>query len=455
MIDITFSFGAALEDCGKNFKELRMAYEEKALEAWKWINETEFDTSGHGWMALPEASLSEVYDNAAWLRGYDSIIQVGIGGSALGNLMLNQALLDDYYNETEDRPRFYLADNPDPDKAASILELVKNGRTALVGVSKSGATAETMTQFLWFREQLRKTGGSDSDILVITDPEKGIFRAFAQAVNCRVMTLPQSVGGRYSVLCPAGLTTAASLGIDVAALLRGAAAMKQLLSGEKDFVENPALQLAALQLENEASGHPMSVLMPYSSKLAYFAEWYAQLWAESLGKEGKGTTPVRALGAIDQHSQVQLYTSGPKDKLFTLISVKDHGKKITVPHAEEEALLPLDYLSGQELGEMLNLEARSTAAALVKRGAPLVWLEARRIDAENIGALVFFYEYLTALTGHMMGIDPFDQPGVEQGKKYTYGLMGRKGFEKDAEEVKEWFSRIKSKTIAPKYKEEC
>ena len=234
---------------------------------------------------------------------------------------------------------------------------------------------------------------------------------------------------------------------DAPALLAGAAAMKKFLTEERSFDDNPALKLAAIHLLHESESRPMSVLMPYSSKMAYFAEWYAQLWAESLGKNGLGTTPVRALGAIDQHSQVQLYTEGPDDKLFTLIGIEDHGPEAVVPAIEHEALAPLKYLDGQGIGAMLNLEAKSTAAAIVKSGHPLVWIELEKLDEETLGALVFFYEYLTAITGHMMGIDPFDQPGVEQGKKYTYGLMGREGYEKDAEEVGEWFKKISAERI--------
>ena len=447
MKKISFSFGAAFGASSVCAEALRSEYESAALDAQKWINETPFETEGHGWMALPDCSTEEVDETAAWLRGYDSVIQVGIGGSALGNLMLNQALLDGFYNETEAKPKFYLADNPDPDKTLSIWERVKDGKVALVGVSKSGSTAETMTQFLWFRDEMLKKGQSDKDILVITDPEKGIFRAFAKESDCRVMELPASVGGRYSVLCPAGLVTASALGIDAAALLRGAAAMRGFIAKETDFMKNPAMRLAALHLLHAKESRPMSVLMPYSSKMAYFAEWYAQLWAESLGKEGQGTTPVRALGSIDQHSQVQLYTEGPDDKFFTLISLKDHGPEAIVPNINNDALAPLSYLDGQGIGAMLNLEAKSTAAAIVKSGHPLMWIELETLDEETVGELVFFYEYLTALTGRMMGINPFDQPGVEQGKKYTYGLMGRAGYEKDAKEVGDWFGKIAADSV--------
>ena len=222
MNKVSFSFGAAFGRSALDSCALRAKYGDAALEAQRWINTTPFDTEGHGWMALPDCSTAQVAETAEWLRSYDSVIQVGIGGSALGNLMLNQALLDGFYNETEAKPKFYLADNPDPDKTRSIWERVKGGKIALVGVSKSGSTAETMTQFLWYRDEMLKKGQSDKDILVITDPEKGIFRAFAKDSDCRVMELPASVGGRYSVLCPAGLVTAAALGIE-----RGCAASRR------------------------------------------------------------------------------------------------------------------------------------------------------------------------------------------------------------------------------------
>ena len=449
MMNISFSFGAAFGAAQNDLENYLSEYLNDALEAQRWLAEVPFGTSGHGWMALPDIDCGDVLETAKWLRGYDSVIQVGIGGSALGNLMLHQALLDQYYNESEAAPKFYLADNPDPTKTRSIWERVKDGRTALIGVSKSGATAETMTQFLWFREKMLEKGQSDNDVLVITDPNGGIFRAFANDSSARSLELPASVGGRYSVLSSSGLTAAAALGIDVKALLKGASAMKEYLTSELDFYKNPALMLASAHICHEKAGRPMSVLMPYSSRMAYFAEWYAQLWAESLGKDGRGTTPVRALGSVDQHSQVQLYAAGPDDKFYTLIFFKDCGGEIKVPAPEKRALAPLAYLNGQGIGEMLGLEAKSTAAALIKAGRPLVWLEMRKLDAESLGELIFFYEYLTAVTGHMMGIDPFDQPGVEQGKKYTYGLMGRAGYADEAAEVKKWFSQIKSVSICP------
>ena len=400
---------------------------------------------GLGWFHLPDLDSAPIMAAAEWLKTFDSIIHVGIGGSALGNLMLNQALLPDFYNElpAEKRgPRFYLADNPDPQKANAIWEQVRGSRCALIGVSKSGATAETMSQFLWFRSKMQEECGcADERILVITDPEKGVFRAFASDTGCRSLEIPSTVGGRYSVLSAGGLLSAAALGIDIQALLEGAAAMRSRIISDPCSV-NPAYQLAALHYFHEKSQRPMAVLMPYSSRLERFAEWFAQLWAESIGKNGMGTTPIRALGAVDQHSQVQLYTEGPDDKLYTLIYVKNHGVEIAVPTVAESSLKPLAYLSGQKMGEMLGFEAKSTAAALIKAGHPVIWIEMDEITPYAMGQLIFFYECVTALTGRLMGVNPFDQPGVEQGKCYTYGFMGREGYKSHAEEAILLFGKI-------------
>lgn len=450
-IGAKFAFAAALGSAGRESVEGKFA--ESCARAAE-ILLSSIDEDGYGWLKLPEADISQAKETAAWLRSYDAVVHVGIGGSALGNHMLNQALLDDYYNEQNRHerggsPKFYLADNPDPTKMASIWERVRNGTVALVGVSKSGATAETASQFMWFRDQMARTFArrdTDADILVITDPEKGTFRSFAAESGCRSLPLPRSVGGRYSVLSNAGLTSAAALGIDADGLLLGAKLMKDYLLRADDFWKNPARIEAALHLLHERAGRPMSVLMPYSSRLERFSEWFAQLWGESLGKGGMGTTPVRALGAVDQHSQIQLYTEGPDDKLYTLINVADHGVKAVIP-AASGSLQSLSYMSGAEAGGMLKLEAVSTAAALIKAGRPVIWIELEKIDARTIGALVFYYEYMTALTGILMKVDPFDQPGVERGKRYTCGLMGRDGHEKDAEEAKSSFDAVHKNMI--------
>jgi glucose-6-phosphate isomerase len=357
-----------------------------------------------------------------------------------------------YFNDTaagRRAPRFYLADNPDPDKARAIWECVKGSRTALIGVSKSGATAETMSQFLWFRSMMEASSGGkiDDDILVITDPSGGVFRSYTKARGCRSLEIPPSVGGRFSVLSACGLVTAAALGADIKSLLSGASEMKKFISSITDIRRNPALFMAAVQILHQSSGRPMTVLMPYSNRLETFAEWFAQLWGESVGKDGLGSTPIRALGAIDQHSQVQLYTAGPDDKIYTIINIRSRGEEIKLPTVSDESLVSLSYLSGQSMGEMLSFEAMSTAAALIKAGRPVIWIELDRLDEATLGGLIFLLEYVTAAAGRVMGINPFDQPGVEQGKRYTYGLMGRDSYKSDADEAGEFFKRVKSSVV--------
>ena len=440
-LSLSFAFGSILGCSSMTFSEFAEMYANKCAAAADWLTEGPADREGLGWLSLPDADMKLIKEAGRRLRGYDNIIHVGIGGSALGNLMLNQALFGDFFNGRESYPNFYLADNPDPSKTKAIWEKAKNGRTALVGVSKSGTTAETMSQFLWFRQML---GQSDSDVFVVTDPCVGVFRAFANERGCNVLDLPSTVGGRYSVLSAAALAEAYAMGADIEALLAGARDMRDYLTSERDFLTNPARLLAAASCLHESQNRPMSVLMPYSSRLSYFGEWYAQLWGESLGKDGRGTTPVRAVGAIDQHSQVQLYTDGPDDKFYTLINVKDRQDSVVVPVVDCESLKHLAYMEKKDIGSMLSLEAMSTAAAIVKSGRPLLWIEAEKLDERTLGALVFFYEYVTALTGWLMGVDPFNQPGVEQGKKYTYGLMGRSGYENETREAKRWFAKIES-----------
>ena len=451
-LGLSFFFGAAaggLGTTGGGFDRCLGQFEGPLRDGAAWILDgAQKGMSGFGWYTLPDRDLADVQEAAEWLAGYDAIVHVGIGGSSLGNLMLHQALLPLYANERAGRPRFYLADNPDPDKALAIWERVAGSRVALIGVSKSGATAETMSQFLWFKSRMEAAAGGtvDEHILVITDPEGGVFRSYAKATGCRSLEIPPSVGGRFSVLSPCGLVTAAALGADVKSLLLGARDMRTKLAQSDRASDNPAFYLAALSRYHERNGRNMTVLMPYSNRMETFAEWFAQLWGESLGKNGLGSTPVRALGAIDQHSQVQLYTAGPDDKLYTLVSVKGRAEDIVLPQVDEPSLASLSYLSQRRMAEMLEYEAMSTAAALIKAQRPIVWVELEKLDARTLGALVFFYEYTTALTGKLMDVNPFDQPGVEQGKRYTYGWMGRDSYEADAKEAEELFGRA-SRTI--------
>jgi len=396
--------------------------------------------NGFGWFNLPERSPAAVLAAAEKLSRFDNVIHVGIGGSSLGNIMLSSALKHPFYNglsrQERGGPRLFVADNADPETTRAIWDMVDPAGTAVVVASKSGATAETMANFLWFRDRLKTSSGDKApeQVLVMTDPEKGVLRQFVRDTGCLSLEIPSDVGGRYSVLSPVGLLTAALQGIDVSELLDGASQMKQGLLKCRSTETSMAWILAGISTLHAAAGRPMIVMMPYSDRLCDFTEWFAQLWAESLGKNGKGTTPVRALGAVDQHSQVQLYAEGPDDKLYLFIAPSSR-EALAIPPSKDPSLASLSYLYGKSMGTMLDCEAAATAATLSGSGKPVLWLEIPAIDATRLGALVFLFEYVTALAGFVQGVDPFDQPGVEQGKKFTYGMMGREGFSADAREA--------------------
>lgn len=442
MADFTFLFGGAFEkSC---LTDIEKKYSAACLAAAEELALYNAEKPGYGWLTLPDADISEIMAAGEWLKGFDAIIHIGIGGSALGNLMLNQALFGDFYNDT--KPEFYVADNPDPEKLHAIYKKVADKRVAIVCVSKSGQTAETMTQFMWLCSKFCPCGNYKDNILLITDKDKGLLRAFTKETGCRSLVIPSSVGGRYSVLSSVGLPAAHALGINIEKLLAGAKDMREKLLAEHSM-KNPAWLYSALHRYHEEAGKHMAILMPYSSRFVCFDEWFAQLWGESLGKNGMGLTPVRVAGSIDQHSQLQLYTEGPDDKLFTFINVKKRCDSLVVPKISAETLKELSFFENTELGNMLGLEAKSTASAVMKAGHPVIWLELDRVDEYMLGGLIFFFEYVTAMTGLIMGINPFDQPGVEQGKRYTYGLVGRKGFEDEALEVNEWFAKAEMNSV--------
>jgi len=440
-------YGAALVDEAKlgNYEEVLSEVSGDLL-----IGASE-GKDGYGWVDLPEKGHEQIIKVAEALKSFDSLIHIGIGGSALGNKMLFDCLTHPFYNELsrEERkgPRFYLLDNSDPHLFLSVLDMVDLSRTGFIVVSKSGTTAETMANFLALWEKLKenKLPNLAQRIVVITDPNRGALRKFANEIGCLTLEVPQNVGGRFSVLSPVGLLSAAVQGVAIEELLHGAKDMKKKLFERNSIDNNPAWILAALSMENCLAGRNMLVFMPYLSRMNSFTEWFAQLWAESLGKDGKGITPIRAIGAIDQHSQVQLYTSGPNDKLFLILTEEKSKRNVFFPEKlEEDSLNSLSYLLGKDMKSMLNCEAQGTLAALAKSGKPVAWMEMPNLDAYHLGGLIYFFEYLTAITGGLMKVNPFDQPGVEQGKVYTRALLGKEGAETEKKEAESYMRHIRS-----------
>src|SRR5688572_5951977 len=370
-------------------------------------------------------------------QAFDTVVVLGIGGSALGTLALQQALLKPHWNELsyEQRdyfPRLFVLDNVDPSTIGPLLERLDLRRTLFNVVSKSGTTAETMAQFLIVYEKLRAAFGDDqeayrSHLLFTTDPEKGVLRELARAENIPTLPIPPDVGGRFSVLSSVGLLPAALVGIDIQALLDGAAAMDERCRAD-DVANNPAGIFACLQHAADTElAAPIHVMLSYSDRLYLTADWFRQLWAESLGKDNRGPTPVKALGATDQHSQVQLYIEGPYDKTITILSVADRGVDVPIP-TEYQHVDALSYLGGHTLGELLDAERRATAQALAQRGRMNMTIELPVVNAHTMGQIFMMLQIATVYGGELYGVNPFDQPGVELGKELTYGFFGRSGY---------------------------
>jgi glucose-6-phosphate isomerase len=390
------------------------------------------------------------------------MVVLGIGGSALGNIALHSALNPSTYNLRSQRsrggPRLYVLDNVDPALVDDVLRQIgRRLETTLVNViSKSGETAETASEFMIFREKLRaKLGdGFANRIVATTDASKGTLHEIATRDGYDMLTVPDDVGGRFSVLSQVGLFSAAMCGIDIDALLDGADRMRQRVE-VMDLMQNPACVLAAIKyLMFARKDKPMHVMMPYSNRLYMLADWYRQLWAESLGKatdrQGNeiftGPTPIKALGTTDQHSQVQLYREGPNDKLTVFLEVDKHPKNVRVPDVFAD-VPGLTYLRKAQLAKLLNAEKRATEYAMAYSKRPSVTIRFPQIDAGSVGEFLYLYEFTTSLVGELLDINAYDQPAVELGKKATFALMGRDGYDEMATEMKSFFRKDKRYTV--------
>ncbi len=378
---------------------------------------------------------------------FDDVIVLGIGGSALGPIALRTALRKPFWNmlnagERHMRPRLHVLDNLDPKTIKALLDKVMLERTLFVVISKSGGTAETMAQYLAVREQLdRHKLTARHHLVFVTDPTKGALRALAVAEKIPTLDIPTAVGGRFSILSPVGILPAAIIGVDTAALLEGAADMVGRCTTAA-LRDNPAGTYATLQfLADSKAKKNIHVFMPYSDALRDMAAWFVQLWAESLGKvkgtKNVGPTPLAALGATDQHSQVQLFMEGPADKTITFVAVPKRDKDIVIAKLHPD-VPELAYLGGHTLGEVLDIERRATAGALARQGRPNMTFELETVDAWHVGGLIMLLEAATVYAGALYGVNPLDQPGVELGKQFTYAMLGRA----DAEDARKEFERL-------------
>jgi glucose-6-phosphate isomerase len=372
----------------------------------------------------------------------ENFVVLGIGGSALGNIALNTSLksyMNNLDEETRIGPRLFVFDNVDPDQFGSFLLWVseKLDKTIFNVISKSGRTSETAAQMLIVNQMLTEKFGPDGikkHLIATTDANKGTLRKIADEFGLLSLEVPDGVGGRFTVLSAVGLLMAAVAGMDIDSLLAGARDMDTRVSSE-DFFKNPAALNAAINYHYYNNGKRNSVMMPYSYALKDFADWYRQLWAESLGKAldlhgnivNIGPTPIKALGTTDQHSQVQLYREGPNDKLFTFLQCHNFNTHMEIGPAPD-CSPELAFLAGKDPAELLNNEKIATEYALLAEERPCLTVVFDKVNAYTVGQFIYLFEVTTSIIGAMFAINPYDQPAVELGKEATFALMGREDF---------------------------
>ncbi|HEX9831431.1 MAG TPA: glucose-6-phosphate isomerase [Thermodesulfobacteriota bacterium] len=385
-------------------------------------------------MDLPCASTKEIDDTAEKVlqNGVEDFIVLGIGGSSLGTRALKEAIIHPEWNllsakKRNGYPRVFILENIDPYSFSAVLETIDVKKSIFNVVSKSGKTVETISQFLIVKDLLEKAAGNDwkKHIVITTDSLSGPLRKIAREEKIRALSVPQGVGGRFSVLSSVGLFPAAIMGIDIKRLLKGAVEMDALCSGDK-LDENIASALCAFYFLTYKKGKQITVLMPYSDRLLGFGLWFRQLWAESLGKrknprESEGPTPVVALGATDQHSQLQLYLEGPSDKTITFIELEDYESEIEIPRSLEHN--DFSYLFGNRLEDLIRAELSATRSVLTINSRPNATICLSRISPETVGGVIYLFEVVTTLMGYLLDINPFDQPAVEEGKKITKEIL--------------------------------
>jgi glucose-6-phosphate isomerase len=395
------------------------------------------------------ADLKEIRTRAEEVRrDFDTMVVLGIGGAALGAEALTTALVDPRTPGVQ----VVVGDSIDPAAIQSLLASVDLRRTLFNVVSKSGDTAETTARFLIVRDRLmRELGAVDykRHLLVTTEKERGSLRQIVNDEGFPSLAVPPDVDGRFAALTAMGLFPAAVAGIDVDEIVAGAASMDERSRQAGDALTDPPLMLAATLWHLAAhKGARIVVVMSYSERLAGLAEWFTQLWGGSLGRAvdrtGRlvewGQTAIRARGSADQHSHLQLYLEGPRDKVVLFLRVEDHGDTLTVPAAYQD-IEDVACLGGHSLGAVLNAEQAATEFALARHERPSLGVSLPAVTPFAVGQLVYLFELATVAAGYLADVDPFGQPAVEDAKTLTFALLGRPGLELQRGEVEGWIAR--------------
>lgn len=374
----------------------------------------------HAYMGLPgDAQILEdvLRLTQPRLGRFRHLVVLGIGGSSLGLRTLVRAL------SPELTAGLHVVDNTDPALFAEVRARIELKDSLFVVISKSGGTIETVVALGYFAGELRKAGLALKDHLIaVTDPENGALRAFANEHDLETGEVPPAVGGRFSVLTGAGLVPGALMNIDIAALMEGASVTLELCTKGDPADDWPA-RLGLLMANLCGRGKSSLVFMPYSSRLRCLSDWFVQLWDESLGKDGKGQAAIPAVGATDQHAQMQLFLEGPNDKVLLFTRIEKHAPDITLGEFEWDSF-NASYVQGRTLGEIINAQHAGTAQACVERQRPNATLLLPRLDTRTLGELIMGLEIATTYAGYAFGVNPYDQPSVELGKKISRKMLG-------------------------------
>lgn len=418
------TFESFYEKYGSSFDEIRISLENKMSPIARSL--------------LTESSLSTIKAVAESLRGkYENILLLGIGGSTLGFRAIIQSLKGPFYNfeaASHKSPRIFVLDNVDPVLAKHLSDILDFKKTGIIYISKSGSTPEPAANFIYFYKKYKDAGGIPKDIVIICDPGDNGINHIARNIGCQILHIPPDLPGRYTVLSPVGFLPSELIGINSKDLLDGATIIHNAILNTP-LKQNAVFILGTCLSELAQKGKSIHVLFNYSNILSEFGLWFVQLWAESLGKKesingsviNTGTTPLAALGATDQHSLLQLFKEGPNDKVLGFITIDNLPSDVKLtnefPHEVEYS-----YFAGHTMGEQLKIEQISTEMSLVRAKRPCYRLVLPDMSAVSLGALFYFMESLVIFTAKIWQVNPFNQPGVEEGKDMTYSLMGRKDY---------------------------
>ncbi len=397
-----------------------------------------------GWVDLPssieESQLKDIEATAASLKEKaDIVVVIGIGGSYLGARAVIDALSNSFDHLLTDRKNpvvVYAGQNIGEDYTAELLDLLKDKSFAVVVISKSGTTTEPAIAFRLLKEMLESKYSKEEAkdrIVAITDEKKGALRILADQEGVKTYVIPDNVGGRYSVLTPVGLLPIAIAGIDIKELVKGALDMEKIVADEK---ENSAAAIyAATRNELYANGKGTEILVNYQPKLHYFAEWWKQLYGESEGKENKGIFPAACDFSTDLHSMGQWIQEGVRSIFETVVTITKPNKNVAIPK-DSANLDGLNYLAGKGIDEVNKMAELGTLLAHVDGGVPNIKVEIPELSAYYLGQLIYFFEVACGMSGYILGVNPFDQPGVEAYKKNMFALLEKPGFEAETAAIK-------------------